>query len=170
MRRVSLGRIRNNKSGPCTRVVRINRYPTQHVSVRRIASKVETPHSGSFHPVSADRLKKPIQTSKGRKEIPLSLFRQLPKAELHLHLDILLQRWCITSLLTLSHGAIRPSTVIELAKEQGVNLPTYNVEEFTKMVSVGDTAASLVEYLKPFDYVLSVLQKPCMCWSWVMGF
>mmetsp|Transcript_37227 Transcript_37227/g.93455 ORF Transcript_37227/g.93455 Transcript_37227/m.93455 type:complete len:777 (-) Transcript_37227:4561-6891(-) len=75
--------------------------------------------------------------------IPLELFRQLPKAELHCHLD----------------GSVRIETIIELAKEQGVELPSTDVEELRSLVTVGRDCASLVEYLRGFGITLSVLQR-----------
>lgn len=65
------------------------------------------------------------------------------------------------SLLGSPDGAVRPSTVVELAKEQGVKLPTYDVNEFAEMLSVRNKdTASLEEYLEAFQYTLAVMQKP----------
>jgi len=80
------------------------------------------------------------------KNAPLTeeVIRKLPKAELHLHLD----------------GSVRVGTIIELAKEQGVSLPTFDYEELKNKVYVGEDCQSLVDYLRAFDITLSVLQKP----------
>jgi len=76
--------------------------------------------------------------------ITRDVMKKLPKAELHKHLD----------------GSVRPSTIIELAKEQGVELPTFDEAELKKLVSVNETCTSLVEYLRGFDITLKVLQRP----------
>lgn len=78
------------------------------------------------------------------KELTLEIIRQLPKAELHCHLD----------------GFVRPQTVIDLAAEQGITLPTTNVEELSKMMTVPIDCPNLVQYLKCFDIVLPVMQQP----------
>lgn len=77
-------------------------------------------------------------------ELTLDIIRQLPKAELHCHLD----------------GFCRPQTVIELAVQQGVELPTTNVEELSKMMTVPLNCPNLVQYLTCFDIVLPVMQYP----------
>ena len=69
---------------------------------------------------------------------PLS---DLPKAELHVHLD----------------GSLRPSTLLELARERGVTLPVHDVVELRRHMVVDD-AASLEEYLERFAITLSVMQ------------
>jgi len=76
-------------------------------------------------------------------KLTLDIIRRLPKAELHRHLD----------------GSVRVETIIELAKEQGVSLPSFDVEELRKLVSVSNDCQSLVEYLRGFDISLSVMQK-----------
>jgi adenosine deaminase len=77
--------------------------------------------------------------------MPLSIFsnklRQLPKAELHCHLD----------------GSMRPSTLLELARDQRVKLPKESAEELAEYMRVDD-ANNLEDYLRRFDVTISVLQ------------
>eukprot|EP01105_Mastigella_eilhardi_P005487 TRINITY_DN17187_c0_g1_i1.p1 TRINITY_DN17187_c0_g1~~TRINITY_DN17187_c0_g1_i1.p1 ORF type:complete len:761 (-),score=213.98 TRINITY_DN17187_c0_g1_i1:118-2400(-) len=77
------------------------------------------------------------------KKISPETMKKLPKAELHRHLD----------------GSVRPITIIELAKEQGVKLPTFEEKDLTKLVSVDETCTSLEQYLLGFSITCSVLQK-----------
>ncbi len=69
--------------------------------------------------------------------------RELPKTDLHVHLD----------------GSIRLSTLIELAKEQKVELPSYTEEGLRELI-FKDRYESLVEYLHGFQYTCAVLQTP----------
>jgi len=71
------------------------------------------------------------------------IIERLPKAEIHCHLD----------------GSLRPSTVLELAHDQGVKLPTNQLPRLTKMLRAGARTRSLGDYLKIFDITLSVLQE-----------
>eukprot|EP00124_Ichthyophonus_hoferi_P000977 Ihof_evm9s43 gene=Ihof_evmTU9s43 len=68
--------------------------------------------------------------------------KAMPKTDLHLHLD----------------GSVRLTTIIELAKEEGVELPAYTVEGLREKV-FKDNYADLVEYLECFKYVGAVLQS-----------
>lgn len=68
--------------------------------------------------------------------------KEIKKVELHLHLD----------------GSLRPSTVIDIAKKEGIELPTYEEKELIKYLSVDETNKDLVEYLKKFNLPLKVMQ------------
>ncbi len=74
--------------------------------------------------------------------LPLSFFEQLPKTDLHVHLD----------------GSLRLSTIIELANEYKVELPSKNPAELSEAMNLGKNCGSLVEYLRAFDVTLRVLQ------------
>ncbi|MBI4542913.1 MAG: adenosine deaminase [Gemmatimonadetes bacterium] len=71
------------------------------------------------------------------------LLRKLPKAELHVHLD----------------GSLRPQTLVDLARDQNVELPTTDVAALARYMHVAD-ARNLMDYLQRFDVTLSVLQTP----------
>jgi len=68
---------------------------------------------------------------------------RLPKTDIHCHLD----------------GCLRPSTVIELAEAQGVELPTRNLAKLTRLLEAGRRTRNLGDYLKIFDITLSVMQE-----------
>jgi len=75
------------------------------------------------------------------KKLPAEFLRRIPKADLHVHLD----------------GSLRLSTLIELAKKEGVELPAYTEKGLRQKV-FKDKYASLVEYLKGFNYTGAVMQ------------
>jgi adenosine deaminase len=74
--------------------------------------------------------------------LPFELIHKLPKTDLHCHLD----------------GSLRLDTILELAREQRVALPTFDRDELFGMLYAGESCTSLEEYLKAFDITLSVLQ------------
>jgi len=67
---------------------------------------------------------------------------QLPKAELHNHLD----------------GSIRLDTILYLARKQQIKIPTFDREELKNLLVNDESCTSLTEYFKPFEISLSVLQ------------
>jgi adenosine deaminase len=69
------------------------------------------------------------------------LLEKLPKTDLHVHLD----------------GSLRPETMIELARNYGVEMPKWNADELREYMIVQD-ARNLVDYLARFDTTLSVMQ------------
>ncbi len=70
------------------------------------------------------------------------IMKKLPKIELHCHLD----------------GSLRIQTVLELAKEYNIDLPTQNVTELKSYLIAPEDCPSLAEYLKRFDIPIAIMQ------------
>jgi adenosine deaminase len=68
---------------------------------------------------------------------------RLPKAELHVHLD----------------GSLRPETMIALAREAGISLPSTDPDALRRFMRVDD-ASNLEDYLRRFDVTIPLLQTP----------
>lgn len=75
-------------------------------------------------------------------EVDFEVFRSLPKTDLHVHLD----------------GSLRPATILDLGKKQGVSLPAGTPAGIEEAVGAGRNFGSLVEYLRGFELTLSVMQ------------
>ena len=75
--------------------------------------------------------------------IPIEVMRRLPKTDLHLHLD----------------GSLRPRTMWELSKAQGIKLPARKPGELARRLRAGQRTKSLRDYLSIFDLTLTVLQE-----------
>lgn len=73
-----------------------------------------------------------------------SLLKQLPKVELHCHLD----------------GSLRIPTIIELGEKNKVELPSRNPDLLKKALVIGKKRGSLEDYLARFDITLKVMQTP----------
>lgn len=70
------------------------------------------------------------------------IIKKAPKVELHEHLD----------------GGLRPSTIIELAKERDVKLPSTNPDELKAWFVRGCQQKSLKLYIDTFDVTTAVMQ------------
>lgn len=70
-------------------------------------------------------------------------FLALPKIELHCHLD----------------GSLRPETIIDIAKKEGIQLPSFVKEELRKELIAPLECESLEEYLKRFSLPNLVMQS-----------
>jgi adenosine deaminase len=84
-----------------------------------------------------------VSARRGGPRLTKDVLRRWPKAELHVHLD----------------GALRPATMLELARTQGIRLPADTPEGLAQAMLVRD-AKSLEEYLQKYEITLSVLQTP----------
>lgn len=73
----------------------------------------------------------------------LNQIRALPKTLLHDHVD----------------GGLRPETIIEIAQEIDLPLPSYAPEEFQSLIFASCNEGSLEKYLKNFDYTIAVMQS-----------
>ena len=68
---------------------------------------------------------------------------RLPKALLHDHLD----------------GGLRPQTIIDIAREIGHELPTYDASELAEWFRSSCDSGSLVRYLETFAHTVAVMQR-----------
>lgn len=75
-------------------------------------------------------------------ELSKELIRKIPKTDLHVHLD----------------GSLRLNTILDLAKQQHIELPTQNPDELEKLICCNGRCTSLDEYLKAFEITLKVMQ------------
>ncbi len=90
-------------------------------------------------------MNKPDPTKlRGRELVSAMDFRKLPKVLLHEHLD----------------GGLRPSTVVELAKDSGyAGLPTEDAGELADWFHRGAQRGNLPEYLEGFQHTCGVMQS-----------
>lgn len=71
-----------------------------------------------------------------------SFIQKAPKAELHTHID----------------GGMRVQTILELAKKHKAYLPSYELDSLKEILTIDESCPSLLDYFKPFEYTLNVLQ------------
>jgi len=83
------------------------------------------------------------QTKKQPFEITEDFLREIPKTDLHCHLD----------------GSLRIPTILDLADKQGVPLPAHDEDGLRKAMRAGEMCDDLVDYLRAFDITCRVLQN-----------
>jgi adenosine deaminase len=66
-----------------------------------------------------------------------------PKAELHNHID----------------GGLRVETIIEIAKKENVNIPSFSKIELQSLLTNDENCTDLLDYFKPFETTISVMQS-----------
>ncbi len=71
------------------------------------------------------------------------LIEKIPKTDIHVHLD----------------GCVRLETLIDIARQERIQLPSYTVDGLNELV-FKDDYQNLEEYLKTFGYSCAVMQKP----------
>ncbi len=71
-------------------------------------------------------------------------YNDIPKTEIHIHLE----------------GAIRTQTIIDVAKESNLKLPSYEAGELDKYVKVYEQMQSLEAVLKAFDIFQNSITSP----------
>ena len=84
-----------------------------------------------------------VTARRGPPRLSKEALRAWPKAELHVHMD----------------GCLRPQTMLELARVQGVRLPADTPDALAQALSVKE-AQNLEEYLEKYAITLSVMQTP----------
>eukprot|EP00041_Stephanoeca_diplocostata_P008197 m.118615 g.118615 ORF g.118615 m.118615 type:complete len:453 (+) comp17215_c0_seq3:154-1512(+) len=77
------------------------------------------------------------------KVLPDSFIRQIPKCDLHVHLD----------------GSVRLDTLLELCRKESIEIPADSVEELREKI-FKDSYQSLEEYLECFKYTTAVMCNP----------
>lgn len=82
-----------------------------------------------------------VSARRGPPRLSKDALRRWPKAELHVHLD----------------GCLRPATMLDLARDQGIRLPAYTVDGLAQALYVKH-AKNLEEYLAKYEITLSVMQ------------
>ena len=69
------------------------------------------------------------------KPISHELISQLPKVELHCHLD----------------GSLRINSILDIAKKEGIKLPSYNLESLRPYLKAGKKRGTLEDYIKRLE-------------------
>lgn len=73
-------------------------------------------------------------------------YNDIPKTEIHCHLE----------------GAIRTQTILDIAKEYGLKLPSYDIAELDKHVKVYDQLRDLQAVLEAFDIFQNSITSPAV--------
>lgn len=82
-----------------------------------------------------------VQANTPHSKYSLDFIKEMPKADLHLHLD----------------GSLRPESLIDMAKRNKIELPSYTVDGLYDLV-FKENYQNLGEYLHGFQYTCAVLR------------
>ena len=76
--------------------------------------------------------------------ISQEIIKNLPKVELHCHLD----------------GSLRPESILDVAIKDKIELPSFDLDQLSSFLKIGMNQGTLEDYLNRFDITLSVMQTP----------
>jgi adenosine deaminase len=112
--------------------------PAQNIPLSTLKPGAQARQQESPEPSDRIELSKDKNDKVGKDPaLLMDTIRQLPKVDLHRHLD----------------GAIKPETILRIAKAYGIELPADTAEGLKPFVSVTDRDKDLADFLKKFDII-----------------
>jgi adenosine deaminase len=121
-------------------------HTTEEIKRYLIGQSFRSSEASTSVTVSHTRVSRRSLTLNLMKKFTDEFFQEIPKTDLHVHLD----------------GSVRIETLIELAKEQNFVLPSYDPSTLKRTV-FKKNYKNLEEYLEGFKYTSGVMQDEKSC-------